>query len=603
MDSRALAYHQKRPFGKVGTQILKPLTAAEASLAYTPGVAEACLAIHADVQKSFTLTSRSHLVAVISDGTAVLGLGNIGPEASKPVMEGKAVLFKSLANVDAFDLEIRETDIDHFVRTVASLEPTFGAINLEDIAAPACFEIERRLQACMKIPVFHDDQHGTAVVVSAAVLNGLRLQGKTMSNVKVVVSGAGAAALASLELLMLFGLPRENVTVCDSKGIIYKGRANLEPIRAAFAQETEKRTLAEAMVGADVFIGLSSGGVLTSETVSLMAPRPLVLAMANPTPEIFPDAVYAVHPDALVGTGRSDFPNQVNNALCFPYIFRGALDVQASQITPNMRKACAQALADLVHDEGKLIPHMFDPRLLETLPLAVAKAAMADGVSAKPFSDFDAYVHQLKHEKQGWYVTAQKNSDATIVAESLPKNDAPLSYPLSRFENLDRTWMKRRWLEAIEEANRVKAAVLHFPLSFFYVGFFETLTECMPLQSIPRWKALFDGGTRILACADTPERHALFEAEARSRKAVIRSFFYHPFFAPLSNDIGGLNVEQLNELRIEKPNEYILCPTAASLTHLIEVRTDVEEEGVYKGVEAYELDGFHTKIIFSTSRP
>jgi len=407
----ALRYHREPRPGKIEVTPTKPLaTQRDLSLAYSPGVAVACEAIAEDPAMAAELTSRANLVAVISNGTAVLGLGAIGPLASKPVMEGKGVLFKKFAGIDVFDIEVDATEIDRFVDVVAALEPTFGAINLEDIKAPECFEIERRLRERMGIPVFHDDQHGTAIIVSAAVRNALELAGKELSSVKLVTSGAGAAALACVGLLVDMGLPRENVTLTDIDGVVYKGRdAGMNEYLAAYAREIEARTLGEALVGADIFLGLSAAGVLKPEMLKQMAADPLVFALANPTPEIMPEEAVAAREDAIVATGRSDYPNQVNNVLCFPFIFRGALDVGATDINHEMKVACVEALAALARQESSeqeakayggdvagfgrnhLIPAPFDPRLMSELAPTVAEAAMASGVATRPIEDFQAY--------------------------------------------------------------------------------------------------------------------------------------------------------------------------------------------------------------------
>jgi malate dehydrogenase (oxaloacetate-decarboxylating)(NADP+) len=412
----ALDYHRAPTAGKISVVATKGLTNQhDLSLAYSPGVAYACLAIKEDPQAAALLTSRANLVAVISNGTAVLGLGNIGPLASKPVMEGKGCLFKKFAGIDVFDIEIDATDPDRIVEVVAALEPTFGGINLEDIKAPECFIVERRLRERMKIPVFHDDQHGTAIIVSAAVLNGLTLVGKDIGRVKVAVSGAGAAALACLDLLVALGLARENITVSDIKGVVYKGRTEeMDPEKARYARETEARTLAEIMKGTDVFLGLSAGGVLKPEMIAGMAAKPLILALANPEPEIRPGLAQQARPDAILCTGRSDYPNQVNNVLCFPFIFRGALDVGATQINEAMKLAAVHAIAELARAEASdivasayggeaprfgaayLIPKPFDPRLICRIAPAVAKAAMDSGVATRPLDNLDAYRQRLE---------------------------------------------------------------------------------------------------------------------------------------------------------------------------------------------------------------
>ncbi|GGK44387.1 NADP-dependent malic enzyme [Salinarimonas ramus] len=415
LKSGALVYHRYPRPGKLEIQPTKPLgNQRDLALAYSPGVAAACEAIVEDPGEAATLTSRQNLVAVVSNGTAVLGLGNIGPLASKPVMEGKAVLFKKFAGIDVFDIEVAQTDVDALVETVAALEPTFGGINLEDIKAPECFEVEERLKARMGIPVFHDDQHGTAIIVGAAVTNALALSGKKIEEIRIVASGAGAAALACLNLLVSLGAKRENIFVTDIEGVVYEGReALMDRWKAVYAQKTQARTLAEVIEGADVFLGLSAGGVLKPEYLERMARLPLVLALANPNPEIMPDVAQAVRPDAMICTGRSDFPNQVNNVLCFPYIFRGALDVGATTINEEMKAAAVKAIAALAREApsevvarayggearpfGKesLIPSPFDPRLILRIAPAVAKAAMDTGVAARPLVDLKAYEDSL----------------------------------------------------------------------------------------------------------------------------------------------------------------------------------------------------------------
>ncbi len=415
LDDSAIIYHTTPTPGKISITPTKPLmTQRDLALAYSPGVAAASRAIAADPSQAAHLTSRANLVAVITNGTAVLGLGAIGPLAAKPVMEGKAVLFKKFAGLDAIDIEIDENDPQKLIAIIASLEPTFGAINLEDIKAPECFEVESELKRRMKIPVFHDDQHGTSIIVAAAVVNWLRISGRSLQDVKLVASGAGAAALTCLDLLVSMGLPVENVAVTDIVGVVYKGRTELmDPRKARYAIDTNARTLAEIIPGSDIFLGLSAGGVLKPEMLETMAPHPLVLALANPTPEILPELVKAVRPDAIMATGRSDYPNQVNNVLCFPFIFRGALDVGATTINEAMKLACVHALAELALAEGSdivaaaygeeppafgpdyLIPKPFDPRLILKLAPAVAKAAMDSGVATRPILDFDAYRERL----------------------------------------------------------------------------------------------------------------------------------------------------------------------------------------------------------------
>ncbi len=411
----ALYYHRQPKPGKIAVTPIKQLTNQyDLSLAYSPGVAFACEEIVADPGEASTLTARGNLVGVITNGTAVLGLGPIGPLAAKPVMEGKGVLFKKFANIDVFDLEINERDPDKLIETIASLEPTFGGINLEDIKAPECFYIEKKLRERMKIPVFHDDQHGTAIVVGAAILNGLHLIGKDLKTVKIVTSGAGAAALACLDLLVMLGAPVDNIWVTDIKGVVYEGRVEeMDEIKARYAKDTSARTLGEVIEGADVFLGLSAGGVLKPEMVAKMAARPLILALANPTPEIMPDLVKSVRDDAIICTGRSDYPNQVNNVLCFPFIFRGALDVGATTITEEMKMAAVKAIAELARAEQSevvasaygekvsgfgpeyLIPKPFDPRLIVKIAPAVAKAGMDSGVATRPIRDWPAYLQGL----------------------------------------------------------------------------------------------------------------------------------------------------------------------------------------------------------------
>ncbi|RVU20256.1 NADP-dependent malic enzyme [Methylobacterium oryzihabitans] len=415
LKSGALFYHRNPRPGKLEIQPTKPLgNQRDLALAYSPGVAAACEAIAADPDEAATLTARQNLVAVVSNGTAVLGLGNIGPLAAKPVMEGKAVLFKKFAGIDVFDVELAENDVDKLVDVVAALEPTFGGINLEDIKAPECFEVEERCRARMNIPVFHDDQHGTAIIVAAAVLNGLELAGKPLSEVKIVTSGAGAAALACLNQLVSLGARRENIFVTDIEGVVYEGRTSLmDRWKAVYAQPTQARTLAEVIPGADVFLGLSAGGVLKPELLEQMAAKPMILALANPYPEIMPNLAEEKRPDAMICTGRSDFPNQVNNVLCFPYIFRGALDVGATTINEAMKAAAVKAIAGLARETPSdvvarayggearpfgphsLIPSPFDPRLILRIAPAVAKAAMESGVARRPVEDLDAYAESL----------------------------------------------------------------------------------------------------------------------------------------------------------------------------------------------------------------
>ena len=411
----ALEYHQLPKPGKISILPTKQLTnQRDLALAYSPGVAAACEEIVRDPAQAVNLTSRGNLIGVVTNGTAVLGLGAIGPLAAKPVMEGKAVLFKKFAGIDCFDIELNERDPDKLVDMIAALEPTFGGINLEDIKAPECFYIERKLRERMNIPVFHDDQHGTAIIVGAAILNGLKVVGKDIRHVKLVTSGAGAAALACLDLLVKMGLPIEHVTVTDIEGVVYAGRTVLmDPDKSRFARETSARTLSEVIEGADVFLGLSAGGVLQPEMVKKMAKQPLILALANPTPEILPELAQAARPDCVIATGRSDYPNQVNNVLCFPFIFRGALDVGATTITTEMELAAVRAIAELAQAEASdvvamayggaelkfgpqyLIPRPFDPRLIAKVAPAVAEAAMRSGVATRPLADIEAYRESL----------------------------------------------------------------------------------------------------------------------------------------------------------------------------------------------------------------
>ncbi|HVQ60702.1 MAG TPA: NADP-dependent malic enzyme [Burkholderiales bacterium] len=411
----ALEYHLRQPPGKISVTPTKALVnQRDLALAYTPGVAAACEEIVRDPAEARRMTARGNLIGVITNGTAVLGLGAIGPLASKPVMEGKAVLFKKFAGIDCFDIEIDERDPDKLVEIIAALEPTFGGINLEDIKAPECFLVEKKLRERMKIPVFHDDQHGTAIIVGAAVLNGLRVVGKDLAGVKLVCSGAGAAALACLDLLVSLGLKVENTWVADIKGVVYAGRKEeMDPNKARYARQTKARALEDIISEADVFLGLSAGGVLKEAMVAKMAAKPLILALANPDPEIMPDVAKRVRPDAVVATGRSDFPNQVNNVLCFPFIFRGALDVGATTINEAMKLAAVRAIADLATAEQSeivaaaygeqnvrfgpdyLIPKPFDPRLIAKIAPAVARAAMESGVATRPIADFEAYNNQL----------------------------------------------------------------------------------------------------------------------------------------------------------------------------------------------------------------
>ena len=415
LKQAALEYHRRNPPGKIKVAPTKPLvTQRDLALAYSPGVAAACEAIVADPSQVSALTSRGNLVGVITNGTAVLGLGNIGALAGKPVMEGKGVLFQKFAGIDVFDIEINENDPAKLVDIIAALEPTFGGINLEDIKAPECFEVERKLRERVKIPVFHDDQHGTSIIVGAAVLNALAVVGKDIGKVKVVSTGAGAAGIACLDMLVQLGVARENIWVADRIGVIYSGRKDdMDDAKQRYARDTSARTLGEIIGGADIFLGLSAGGALKPEMVKRMGDRPIILALANPTPEILPELAKEARPDAIIATGRSDYPNQVNNALCFPYIFRGALDVGATTINEAMKIACVHAIAELARREltdiaaraygdqqlsfgpDYLIPQPFDPRLLASLAPAVAKAAMDSGVATRPIADLCAYAERL----------------------------------------------------------------------------------------------------------------------------------------------------------------------------------------------------------------
>jgi malate dehydrogenase (oxaloacetate-decarboxylating)(NADP+) len=415
LKSSALEYHRTPRPGKISILPTKQLTnQRDLALAYSPGVAAACEEIVRDPREAVNLTSRGNLIGVVTNGTAVLGLGSIGPLAAKPVMEGKAVLFKKFAGIDCFDIELNERDPDKLVDIIAALEPTFGGINLEDIKAPECFYIERKLRERLRIPVFHDDQHGTAIIVAAAILNGLKVVSKDLAKVKLVTSGAGAAALACLDLLVRMGMPIEHITATDIKGVVYAGRKEeMDPDKARYAKATPARTLAQVIEGADVFLGLSAGGVLKPEMVAKMADRPLILALANPEPEIRPELAKRARPDCIIATGRSDYPNQVNNVLCFPFIFRGALDVGASSISTEMELAAVRALAELAQAETSeqvaiaygiesisfgpeyLIPRPFDPRLIARIAPAVAQAAMGSGVATRPIADLDAYRESL----------------------------------------------------------------------------------------------------------------------------------------------------------------------------------------------------------------
>ncbi len=413
-ETPSLAYHEAYPRGKIGTALRKPLDTQEhLALAYSPGVAGPCRKIHEDPSQSFVYTGRGNLVGVISNGTAVLGLGSIGPYAAKPVMEGKAMLFQKFAGIDSFDIEVAEEDPDAFIRIVAALEPTFGGINLEDIKAPECFYIEEQLRSRMKIPVFHDDQHGTAIIATAGLLNALDLTGKKVDTIRVVFSGGGAAAIACAHMFMSVGVPLEHVIMCDTKGVVHDGRDDLNEYKRRFAHKTELRTLGEALESADVFVGVSAAGVLKPDMLRSMALNPIVFALANPDPEINPEIARLVRPDVIIATGRSDYPNQVNNVLGFPYIFRGALDVQAHTINEDMKRAAAHAIADLARlpvplsvqkvyqkdgalnfGRDYLIPKPNDPRALPVVASAVAEAAIRSGVAHKSI-DIPSYYERL----------------------------------------------------------------------------------------------------------------------------------------------------------------------------------------------------------------
>ncbi|HQY83042.1 MAG TPA: NADP-dependent malic enzyme, partial [Thermomonas sp.] len=413
LKQAALDYHRLEPRGKIKVAATKPMvTQRDLALAYSPGVAYACEAIVADPNEVSSLTARGNLVGVITNGTAVLGLGDIGALAGKPVMEGKGVLFQKFAGIDVFDIELNERDPDKLVDIIAAMEPTFGGINLEDIKAPECFIVERKLRERMNIPVFHDDQHGTAIIVGAAVLNALEVAGKKIEEVRLATSGAGAAGIACLDMLVALGMKPEHILAVDRDGVLYTGREHLDPDKQRYARDTDKRSLAEIVAGADIFLGLSAGGVLKPEMVAAMAERPIILALANPYPEILPEDARAVRPDCIIATGRSDYPNQVNNALCFPYIFRGALDAGATEINEAMKLACVRAIAALARKEASdlgsayggevpkfgaeyLIPRPFDPRLLTMLAPAVAQAAMDSGIAQRPIADLDAYRETL----------------------------------------------------------------------------------------------------------------------------------------------------------------------------------------------------------------
>ncbi|MEQ8805319.1 MAG: malic enzyme-like NAD(P)-binding protein, partial [Rhodospirillales bacterium] len=416
LNQEALLFHTTGRPGKIEVVATKPVaTQRDLSLAYSPGVAEPCRVIHANPDMAYDYTAKGNLVAVISNGTAVLGLGDLGPLGAKPVMEGKAVLFKRFADVDGIDVELDSTDVDEIINTIRVIAPTYGGINLEDIKAPECFIIEQRLREILDIPVFHDDQHGTAIIAAAGLINACELTGRQLSDCKMVVNGAGAASIACIELVKAMGIGHDNVIMCDSKGVIYKGREDgMNQWKSAHAADTDARTLEDAMEGADVFFGLSVAGAVTKKMVASMAAKPIIFAMANPDPEITPEDIQEIRDDAIIATGRSDYPNQVNNVLGFPYIFRGALDVRARTINEQMKIAASEALADLAREDVPdevarayrgtqlqfgpeyIIPTPFDPRLISAIPPAVAEAAMASGVARTPIVDMEQYTHELK---------------------------------------------------------------------------------------------------------------------------------------------------------------------------------------------------------------
>jgi malate dehydrogenase (oxaloacetate-decarboxylating)(NADP+) len=537
----ALEYHEFPTPGKVAIHATKQMTnQRDLALAYSPGVAAACEEIVADPLNAFRYTSRGNLVAVVTNGTAVLGLGDIGPLASKPVMEGKGVLFKKFAGIDVFDLEINERDVDKLVDIIASLEPTFGGVNLEDIKAPDCFYVERKLRERMKIPVFHDDQHGTAIVVGAALLNGLMVVGKRIDEIKLVTSGAGAAALACLNLLVKLGLPRRNIFVTDLAGVVWKGRTELmDPDKIEFAQDTSARTLGEVIAGADVFLGLSAGGVLKPAMVAAMGPQPLIFALANPTPEILPEEVKAVRNDAIMATGRSDYPNQVNNVLCFPYIFRGALDCGATTITDQMEIAAVHAIAELARAEQNdvvaaayagvtltfgpeyLIPKPFDPRLMMLIAPAVAKAAAASGVASRPVTDYDAY-----HDKLQSFVYASGNTMKPIfsVAKRAERKNVAFAEGEDRRvlravqvivdEGLARPWLVGR---ASIIAGRVEKLGLRLQEGRDY--------EVVNIDNDPRYRDYWQTYHRMMERRGVTEQFA--KIEMRRRLTLIASMLLH----------------------------------------------------------------------------
>jgi len=538
---QALEYHEFPTPGKIAIAATKQMVnQRDLALAYSPGVAAACEEIVADPANAFRFTSRGNLVAVVTNGTAVLGLGDIGPLASKPVMEGKGVLFKKFAGIDVFDLEINEHNLDRLVDIIAALEPTFGGINLEDIKAPDCFYVERKLRERMNIPVFHDDQHGTAIVVGAALLNGLKVVGKKIDEIKLVTSGAGAAALACLNLLVKLGLPRRNIFVTDLAGVVYSGRTELmDPDKAEFAQDTPQRTLREAIAGADVFLGLSAGGVLKADMVASMSARPLIFALANPTPEIMPEEVKAVRDDAIMATGRTDYPNQVNNVLCFPYIFRGALDCGATTITDAMEIAAVHAIAQLAQAEQNdvvaaayagvtlsfgpeyLIPKPFDPRLMIEIAPAVARAAIASGVASRPITDFDAYVERLQSFV---YASGQTMKPIFAVAKRAQRKNVAFAEGEDRRvlravqvvldEGLARPWLVGR-AQIIE--NRVDKLGLRLQRGRDY--------EIVDTDNDPRYRDYWQTYHRMTDRKGVTEQFA--KIEMRRRLTLIASMLLH----------------------------------------------------------------------------
>ena len=548
LKKAALEYHEFPTPGKLAISATKQLTnQRDLALAYSPGVAAPCEEIVENPSTAFKYTSRGNLVAVITNGTAVLGLGDIGPLAAKPVMEGKAVLFKKFSDIDVFDIEINEKDPDKLVEIIASLEPTFGGINLEDIKAPDCFYVERKLRERMKIPVFHDDQHGTAIVVGAALINGLKVVGKDIKQVKLVTSGAGAAALACLQLLVKLGLPRENIWVTDLAGVVYEGRAELmDPDKAMFAQKTEQRKLAEVIEGADVFLGLSAGGVLKADMVAKMAAKPVIFALANPTPEILPEEVKAVRDDAIMATGRTDYPNQVNNVLCFPYIFRGALDSGATTITDEMEIAAVHAIAELAQAEQSdvvaaayvgatlsfgpeyLIPKPFDPRLMIKIAPAVAKAAADSGVAVRPIADYAAYTEKLQsfvyasgHTMKPIFSVAKRAKNKRVAFAEGENEGVLRAAQIVVDENLARPTLIGR-KEVIEQ--RVERFGLRLKSGIDY--------DIVSTENDPRYRDYWQTYHRLAERKGVTEQMA--KIEMRRRLTLIGSMLLH------KNEVDGL---------------------------------------------------------------